>query len=272
MKEEEKFEFPKLYTEFAQYYDELEKNNRDYQREARWLASIFEEKRPKRILDLSCGTGSHISLLKSELKGTKAELYAMDASDQMIKLAKRKMKKSSEQSQMCSFARADFLSAPFQPGSFDALICMYWSIAGLNESLVSMLFAEAYSILSSGGTFTFDTENSEGIKENLLDAPFIDAYFKSEEGKGFNIFRVNRSVKTAKDLVDWRAYYVIESDDEPRSASVYLDRMNLRFYSRKQIESLLGQAGFSTREVLSGPFDEYREASPSLYFVAEKGI
>ena len=54
---------------------------------------------------------------------------------------------------------------------------MYWSIAGLDENLVRNLFSETNSILKKGGAFIFDTENAEGIKENLLNVPFIDAYF-----------------------------------------------------------------------------------------------
>ena len=46
--------------------------------------------------------------------------------------------------------------------------------------------------------------------------------------------------------------------------------MNLRFYSREQLERLLSKSGFETFEVSSGPFKPYEKNSPSLYFVARK--
>ena len=81
------------------------------------------------------------------------------------------------------------------------------------------------------------------------------------------MIRANFSTKVAPDLVDWHAYYLIETDGVSQLVN---DRMNLRFYGRKQLEALLEQTGFSVLEVLSGPFKNYEEHSPSLYFVAEK--
>jgi ubiquinone/menaquinone biosynthesis C-methylase UbiE len=251
-----KFEFPKLYTDLAKYYDRLESQYRDYQLEARWLNEILEERSVKRVIDLSCGTGSHVLGLASE--GSGRQFVAADASREMIKLAGQKLK------QKASLVRADFLSLPFNEESFDAAICMYWSIAGLDENLVRKLFSETCRILAEKGVFIFDTENADGIKEELLNAPFIDAFFPDGEDA---VIRANFSTKIAPDLVDWRAYYLIESAGV---SELINDRMNLRFYGRKQLESILEETGFRVLEVLSGPSKDYEAGSPSLYFVAEK--
>ena len=72
---------------------------------------------------------------------------------------------------------------------------MYWSLAGLDEETVLRLFEEVRTILTRKGIFIFDVENSEGIKENLIDSPFIDSFFLEEDGKTA-VIRANYSRKT----------------------------------------------------------------------------
>ena len=252
-----KLEFPKLYTDLAKYYDRLESQYRDYQSETEWLKKIIDQHGIRRIIDISCGTGNHLSGLVSG--GSIREFTAADASIQMIKLAKEKLR-----GQNGYFTQADFLSLPFNHESFDAAICMYWSIAGLNEQLVKDLFHEAARILKKNGVFVFDTENAEGIKEDLLDTPYIDSYFPDYDGV---VVRANFSAMVEPALVDWHAYYLIEHSGVSELVN---DRMNLRFYGRRQLEDLLEETGFRVLEVLSGPSKKYEKKSPSLYFITEK--
>jgi len=252
-----KFEFPRLYTEFAKFYDRLENQYRDYQKEADWIATLLRQHRCKKIVDISCGTGTHLSMLRERV--VDRDYTGMDASEQMVLLANSKLGK-------VDLLVADFLQPPFKASSFDASICMYWSIAGLNDDLVRRLFSQAYYLTRRDGLFIFDTENSDGIKENLLNAPFIDGFINDPE-KDLFLIRANFSTKTAQDLVDWHSYYLFEKSGV---SELQTDRMNLRFYSRQKLESMLREAGFGTVDVMSGPGEEYREASPSLYFVAVK--
>ncbi|MFI5420776.1 MAG: hypothetical protein ACHQ1H_07380, partial [Nitrososphaerales archaeon] len=73
--------------------------------------------------------------------------------------------------------------------------------------------------------------------------------------------------KIAPDLVDWHAYYLIEMQGV---SELEIDRMQMLYYSRKQLESLLSRIGFRVLEVSSEPFQKYVENSPSLYFVTQK--
>ncbi len=249
-----KFEFPKLYTEFAKYYDRLENQYRDYSQETRWISKLLDDHSVSSAIDISCGTGSHLAGLVSTTSRT---FVGLDASAEMIELAKEKLPNR------VLLVRGDFLSTPFRE-RFDAAMCMYWSIAGLDDGLVRKLFLETNSILKKEGLFIFDTENSDGIKEELLNTPFIDSFFPDGQD---SVVRVNFSTRSSKDTVDWHAYYLVESGGV---SQLLTDKMNLRFYSRNHLESLLEETGFTVLEVLSGPFKEYRQGSPSLYFVAEK--
>jgi SAM-dependent methyltransferase len=251
-----KFEFPKLYAEFAKYYDSLESQYRDYELESNWLGSVLKSRGAKKILDISCGTGNHVKgLAANDL----FKVVATDASKQMVEIAKSKLSKTS-----VDILQADFLNPPLRDGYFDAAICMYWSIAGLTQDLTRELFSRTHSLLKHGGTFVFDTENADGIKEELLGAPFIDAFFQDKESA---IIRANFSTKKEKDLVDWHSYYLIETGGV---SELIEDKMNLRFYSRNQLEILLKESGFVTNEILSSGLKEYSKNSPTLYFVAEK--
>jgi SAM-dependent methyltransferase len=252
-----KFEFPKLYTEFAKYYDKLEFQYRDYPEESKWIADLLRNRHCRNVIDLSCGTGSHLSLLKKDAEGL--NFVGMDASRQMVSLANAKL-------QDIPLIRADFLHTPFESETFDAALCMYWSVAGLTDELVKVLFSQANYILRRNGLFVLDTENAEGIKENLLDAPFIDAFFNDPD-EGQIVIRANFSTKSNPDLVDWHSYYLLEKEGV---SELVTDRMNLRFYSREKLESLLVAAGFRVLEVLSAPGKKFSSNSPSIYFLAQK--
>jgi SAM-dependent methyltransferase len=143
---------------------------------------------------------------------------------------------------------------------------MYWSLAGLDYPNSKRVFFEAARILKPSGLFVFDVENAEGIKENLLNTPFIDAFFLDPETRS-NVIRVNFSTKKESDLVDWHAYYLIEKEGV---AELITDEMKLRFYSKRVLESILEELGFTVLQVSSSPGGDYVPGSPSLYFVAQK--
>jgi len=257
-------DFPKLYTQFAKYYDRLESQYRNHATEAAWLNEILNEAKSEEIIDISCGTGIHIAELSKLSGGLPRRFTAMDASQPMLKEAVKKVTAAGPLS--ISFLLGDFLNLPFRPTNFDAALCMYWSLAGIDEVQVLDLFQEVNSLLKEGGLFVFDVENSEGIKENLIGNPFVDAFFPDPEDASY-IIRTNLSTKIESDLIDWRAYYLVEINGV---STLVTDRMKLRFYSRVQIERLVYEAGFEDLQVLSGPYESYKEHSHTLFFVAKK--
>ena len=249
--------FPKLYTKFAKYYDQMENQYRDYDKESIWLDSLLDQGKSIRIIDVSCGTGRHLQGITG--KQTKREYFAIDASKEMVSIAHSRLK------ERVGIALGDFLSVPFQSDSFDAALCMYWSLAGLNHVQAKKLFREVHRVLEPNGLFVFDVENAEGIKENLLDEPFIDAFFTDESGS--KVIRANHSKKIEKDVVDWHSYYIIETSGV---SELFNDDMKLRFYSRFTLENFLAEAGFKVESVSSSISGSYDRNSPSLYFIARK--
>lgn len=250
--------FPRLYTDFAKYYDRLEAQYRDYEEETAWIGSVLRSKASARLIDLSCGTGRHVAGLRQS-ESRKPELIAMDASPEMVKIARERIGET-------GIITGDFLKIPFRSESFDSAICMYWSLAGLEHAQAKQLFREVSRILEPGGIFIFDVENAEGVKMNLIDDPFIDAFI-ADSDTGSRVVRVNLSKKIEEDVVDWRAFYLIEKEG---IYELQNDRMKLRFYSKSTLESLLRDAGFDSISVTSSPGGTYVEKSPTLYLLARK--
>ncbi len=256
--------FPKLYTSLAKYYDRLEGQYRDYEKEGQWLRSLLRETRSTRIIDISCGTGRHLEGItaRRETSIQYDRVIAMDASKEMTLIARDRVSENCK----VETIRGDFLNIPFPDKSFDFAICMYWSLAGLDHEHTKILFHEVSRILQDSGILVFDVENAEGIKENLLEEPFIDSFF-SDPDTSSSIIRANLSRKVKPDLVDWHAYYLIERDGV---SELINDEMKLRFYSRSTLESFLTDSGFSVKTVSSSAGGNYVDKSPSLYFIAEK--
>lgn len=254
---------PKLYTEFAKYYDRLEGQYRDYELESKWLGSLLESSHSKRIIDVSCGTARHLQEIVDDASVEEAKDYvAMDVSPQMISVARSRLNRKI----VPNILLADFLNIPFKEDSFDSALCMYWSLAGLNHLQTGALFHEIARVLEPSGMLVFDVENAEGIKENLLNEPFFDAFFFDEETNS-NVSRANLSKKIAPDIVDWHAYYLIEREGVSELVN---DEMKLRFYSKSMLEALLKEAGFRIVSFSSSPGGTYQYGSPSLYCVAKK--
>lgn len=255
--------FPKLYTSLAKYYDQLEGQYRDYEKEGQWLRSLLQEAKSTRIIDISCGTGRHLEGITGRETSLQYDrVVAMDASNEMALIARDRLSRKSK----VETVQGDFLNIPFPDKSFDFVICMYWSLAGLEHEQAKILFLEVSRILQDTGILIFDVENAEGIKEDLLEEPFIDSFF-SDPDTSSSIIRANLSRKVKPDLVDWHAYYLIERDGV---SELINDEMKLRFYSRSTLESFLTDSGFSVKMVSSSPGGNYVEKSSSLYFIAQK--
>lgn len=81
----------------------------------RFYRPVFSEvelTKDKKLLDVSCGTGN---MLKEMSKTTKADLYGVDLSENMIKQAKKKLKNVNLQT-------ADVHSLPFEDSFFDYVV------------------------------------------------------------------------------------------------------------------------------------------------------
>ncbi|HCU72339.1 MAG: hypothetical protein CL790_02375 [Chloroflexi bacterium] len=131
--------------------------------------------RPRRLLDLGCGTGTH-ALLQCH-GGT--EVIGLDISPAMVKQARNRAKHEGKPVQ---FVIGDMRSLDIEQ-SVDAVTCLY---ASLNHLLgpgdLSQVFRKVSQHLRPGGVFVFDL-NSRVAFETLWRTPI------TERGRDFTLHR-----------------------------------------------------------------------------------
>ena len=142
------------YEKFAEYYDLIYNQLVDYQKETDGIEKIFAklyEKKPRSLLDMGCGTGSHALLLAK--RGY--SVTGIDVSEKMIEEAKRKARRENAKAE---FHVQDMRKLELNK-RFDCAICMfggfgyvltYEDLANVFSSLKKHLNKKGFSSTSSG--------------------------------------------------------------------------------------------------------------------------
>jgi len=86
------------FKDYAKYYDLIYKD-KDYEKEVDFIENIFWKNRPKKILEVGCGTGNYTKILLK--RGY--EVTALDISEDMLKIAEEKC--------ACKFVNSDIIKA-----------------------------------------------------------------------------------------------------------------------------------------------------------------
>lgn len=126
------------YDESLVYLNSFEKNS---------LEKLLGDLRGKRVLDLGCGTGRIIQMLKE----SGAEVVALDISEKMVNATKRKFPD-------IECVVGDSENLPFEDGSFDMVLGLFW-IVHLGDLRLS--FDEVYRVLKNGGRFILSNINQK---------------------------------------------------------------------------------------------------------------
>ena len=134
------------YKKFGYYYDEvMNKLNYDL-----WLEFIEPYLKPNdKILDLACGTGTLITMLK--MKGYDAE--GLDLSETILEIAKEKMKVNHLNFNLYHEDMTNFKIDK----KYDMITCFFDSINFLNDKKkIKLLFSNVKSHLNDKGYFICD--------------------------------------------------------------------------------------------------------------------
>lgn len=112
--------------------------------------------KPKRVLDLACGTGTCCIILSE--KGY--EVVGIDGSREMLEVARRK---TESQNSRVKLVRGDMRSFTLEE-SVDLVTCIFDSINYiLHENELESCFRSVNSVLSLGGLFIFDLNTDYGL-------------------------------------------------------------------------------------------------------------
>jgi malonyl-CoA O-methyltransferase len=128
------------YNNWAESYDEVINKTRDI--EATAIRKVLSRKKFRKILELGCGTGKNTEWLLTRAD----KIDAVDFSDEMLKIAKEKIK-----SDKVTFIKKNILRKWSVTGpKYDLLTC---SLILEHIKDLDFIFKQAYRVLRMGGLF-----------------------------------------------------------------------------------------------------------------------
>lgn len=235
------------FEQYATWYDAFNRD-KDYGGEARYILSQVAawRPRPRRWLDIGCGTGNHAACLQAQ--GLTVE--GLDASAFMVERA-----------------RAAHPDIPFHtgtaqdfrlPGEWDVISMLFHVMSyQVTDAQVEGALARVAEHLEPGGVFVFDYWHSEGVRR---DPPAQRV--RESEVAGRKLFRVATPTEDpALRRIDIRYEF---RWDSPDGECVHQEDHRMRHFSTAELTAFLGRAGLATvsctawkRDSQPGPDDWY---------------
>ena len=242
-----------LYDDFAKLYDNLIKQDINYDSICDYIEEIFRryKKTPSLICDLACGTGN-ITLPMSQ-RGY--DMIGVDISDKMLSIAREKSQEThNDILYICQDLRKIDLF-----GTCDAFLCMtdgFNYITSLNS--LKNIFKRIHNcFMNKGGLFIFDISSEYKLRNILGNNTYIyntdDIFYSWENTYKPPVCKMELNF-FIKEKIGYR----------------HFEEMHIqRAYSINQIKQALIDSGFSSVDVLGGySFESPSEDEQRLVFVA----
>jgi SAM-dependent methyltransferase len=225
-----------MFSKSAAFYDAIyAASGKDYTAEAAWLrAAIGREVGDRaRLLDVACGTGMHLAMLRGD-----AAVEGLDADAAMVALARERL----PDVPLHVARMQDFRVA----GRFDVALCMFSSIGYVrDEADLRATCRNVAAHLAPGGAFFLEPWlRPSDWRDGALDAVFVD------EPK-LKIARMGTSERYGDTSVVRFEYLVSEPDGMSRFAETHV----LQLFTDAQYRAAMVDAGFAVRSERSDQFE-----------------
>lgn len=153
------------YRYLAKVYDYF-MHDVDYKAWAEYLHDFLRQYNVKKILEVSCGTGS----ITRHLYNFGYEIIASDISTEMLKMAKQSAKEYANDIQ---FIRQDMRN--IEVGNrVDAIVCACDGVNYINADGLSQFAVSAFHGLKDGGVLLFDISSRYKLKDIMDEQVFFD--------------------------------------------------------------------------------------------------
>ncbi|CUS99949.1 class I SAM-dependent DNA methyltransferase [Candidatus Chrysopegis kryptomonas] len=211
------------YTALAEIYDFVMRDV-PYKRWSKYITKLMKNFQPKakRILDLACGTGTMILLLKKQ----GFEVDGVDSSAQMIEKAKMKVK-----SDDVKFFVSDMLDFKTDK-KYDVALCLYDSVNYLPRiENFYKLFENVWGSLDDQGIFIFDISTEYNSIQNAILMNLSEkhrnfkyvrrSYYLRDERKHINEFEIEINGEKFFERHVQQIYKISEIEDAIKNSGCF---------------------------------------------------
>ena len=228
---------------YADYYDTFY-SNKDYAGESDFVYRVISRLAnapPRRVLELSCGTGSHA--LHLERLGL--EIVATDLWEDMLRVARDKGARVSSRVEFLRLGDMRAIDAGL--GQFDAAISLFDSIGHVLETeSIAAVLSGVSSALRPGGLFLCEFLHSAAMLCSF--EPVRVRRWATPTGEVIRLAETSLDVRAH--LVNIR-YQVIDLRRDGRFEQLQETQVN-RFFSVPEMQALLSAAGLVPRHFFAG--------------------
>lgn len=243
----------KSYNELAKYYDKL--HYQIYQKQIDFLDRVinmnFKDKKIA-LLDLACGTGAHIKLLKH-----KYNIEGLDINKGMLKLAKRKNPEN-------LIISGDLNHLNLKRNYYDLIYCLSGSIQYiLSSNILERAFKKIWSSLRKNGLLIFDLQYP---KSKWLDN---HCGIKTYKEKNLQIVEIFKSRRIGHIGIHEPVYLISKNG----RFQFFIDDHKIFLYEISQIKRILNLAKFKNIKVF-GDYTlrkYYNSKNRVPVFISQKG-
>ena len=225
-----------FYSRLARYYDQMYVHI-DYESAAQRLHEIiqkYKQSTGNRLLDVGCGTGTHIMHLKD-----KYQVMGFDISEEMLSVAREKCPG-------ISFVQGNMVSMELDQ-VFDVIICLFGSITYLTTEEELNLVIQSFSKhATSGGVI-------------IIEPLFVEETLR-DRGMGLNCLNLPE-IKIARSNVSRREGNVVYLDfhflisTREHGTEHFIDPSPMGVFSKSAFNDLMEKNGFSV-EIIEPGFDK----------------
>lgn len=210
----------------------------------------------KRLLELACGTCTHAL----ELEALGYEIVAVDNSEDMLTVARRK---ATEGSSRIRFLRQDLRSLDVPGGAFDVATCLFDSIGYVetNRALLNVL-GGVNKHLRPNGIFVFEFWHAAAMLRTY--DPVRVRRWVTESG---DLIRISRTSLDVVSQVAEVAYTIIELRSDGSFSELREIHRN-RYFQVQEMAALLDQAGLEPVKWYNGFSDDERVTEDTWHVLA----
>jgi SAM-dependent methyltransferase len=223
----------RIFQRFGEYYDLIYQKLVDYEKDCTMLEDIFEKfsrKKPRSVLDVACGTGSHALILSR--RGY--SVAGIDISRVMINKAKKKAK---EQRSKAEFHVQDMRNFKLNK-KYDCTVCMF---GGFGYILTGEDLARAFSSvrnhLVKNGLFAFEFWSVGGVR------PTPYQRWDRFQGANLAVYRLAESnFDPQTNILNLDMNFIVVHED--KLAETFSELHKIRCYTLAEIREHLEGNGF----------------------------